>query len=157
MEFHVPAAEPLVACENLVKIFKVQDLEALALQGLDLTVQRGELMAIIGNSGSGKTTLLNVLGGLDRPSAGTAVVAGYNLLKMPERTLVKYKREVDRLRLATDLAQPHPLLDRLTERGSADGHQRHDTKETPSLGHRAAGRCRFERPDAPPANPHVRW
>jgi putative ABC transport system ATP-binding protein len=94
MEFHVPTAEPLVACENLVKIFKVQDLEALALQGLDLTVQRGEMMAIIGNSGSGKTTLLNVLGGLDRPSAGTAVVAGYNLLKMPERTLVKYKREV---------------------------------------------------------------
>jgi ABC-type lipoprotein export system ATPase subunit len=94
MEFHVPTAEPLVACENLVKIFKVQDLEALALQGLDLTVQRGEMMAIIGNSGSGKTTLLNVLGGLDRPSAGTANVAGYNLLKMPERTLVKYKREV---------------------------------------------------------------
>jgi putative ABC transport system ATP-binding protein len=94
MEFHVPTAEALVACENLVKIFKVQDLEALALQGLDLTVQRGEMMAIVGNSGSGKSTLLNVLGGLDRPSAGTAVVAGYNLLKMPERTLVKYKREV---------------------------------------------------------------
>ncbi|MCL4545197.1 MAG: ATP-binding cassette domain-containing protein [Chloroflexi bacterium] len=84
----------MVACENLVKIYKVQDLEAMALQGLDLTVQRGELMAIVGNSGSGKTTLLNVLGGLDRPSAGSAMVAGYNLLKIPERTLVRYKREV---------------------------------------------------------------
>jgi putative ABC transport system ATP-binding protein len=94
MEFTAPAAEPLVVCENLVKIFKVQDLEAMALQGLDLTVQRGELMAIIGNSGSGKTTLLNILGGLDRPSAGTVNVAGYNLLKIPERKLVKYKREV---------------------------------------------------------------
>ncbi|MCL4507992.1 MAG: ATP-binding cassette domain-containing protein [Chloroflexi bacterium] len=84
----------MVTCENLVKIYKVQDLEAMALQGLDLTVQRGELMAIVGNSGSGKTTLLNVLGGLDRPSAGSAMVAGYNLLKIPERTLVRYKREV---------------------------------------------------------------
>ena len=94
MEFAAPTAEPLVTCENLVKIFKVQDLEALALQGLDLTVQRGELMAIVGNSGSGKSTLLNVLGGLDRPSAGAVTVAGYNLLKISERLLVKYKREV---------------------------------------------------------------
>jgi len=94
MEFTAPTVEPLVVCENLVKIFKVQDLEAMALQGLDLTVQRAELMAIIGNSGSGKSTLLNILGGLDRPSAGTVNVAGYNLLKIRERTLVKYKREV---------------------------------------------------------------
>lgn len=94
MQFHLAPAEPLVVCENLVKIFKVQDLEAFALQGLDLTVQRGELMAIIGNSGSGKSTLLNVLGGLDRPSAGAVSVAGHNLLKMSERQLVHYKREV---------------------------------------------------------------
>lgn len=94
MSVDISPSEPLVVCENLVKIYKIQDLEAMALQGLDLTVQRGELMAIVGNSGSGKTTLLNVLGGLDRPSAGSAMVAGYNLLKIPERTLVRYKREV---------------------------------------------------------------
>src|SRR5579885_1114609 len=81
-------------CENLVKIYKVADLEAVALQGLDLQIQKGELMAIIGNSGSGKSTLLNILGGLDRPSAGRVLVGGRDLLKMTEGQLVKYKREV---------------------------------------------------------------
>lgn len=87
-------AEPFIYCENLVKIYKVADLEAVALQGLDLQIQRGELMAIIGNSGSGKSTLLNILGGLDRPSAGRVTVAGRDLLKMSEGQLVRYKREV---------------------------------------------------------------
>jgi ABC-type lipoprotein export system ATPase subunit len=63
------------------------------LQGLDLNVEKGELMAIIGNSGSGKSTLLNMLGGLDRPSAGKLQVDGKNLLTFNERDLVKYKRE----------------------------------------------------------------
>ncbi|HLG50850.1 MAG TPA: ATP-binding cassette domain-containing protein [Chloroflexota bacterium] len=81
-------------CDNLVKIYKVADLEAVALQGLDLQIQRGELMAIIGNSGSGKSTLLNILGGLDRPSAGRVIVGGRDLLKMSEGQLVRYKREV---------------------------------------------------------------
>ena len=66
----------LILCDNLVKIYKVADLEVVALQGLDLTVETGELMAIIGNSGSGKSTLLNILGGLDRPSAGGGVLGG---------------------------------------------------------------------------------
>ena len=64
----------LIQCEGLVKIFKSSDVEVVALQGLNLTVNQGEMMAIIGNSGSGKSTLLNILGGLDRPTAGTAVV-----------------------------------------------------------------------------------
>ncbi|HLH73562.1 MAG TPA: ABC transporter ATP-binding protein, partial [Chloroflexota bacterium] len=84
----------MIFCENLVKIYKVADLEAVALQGLDLQIQKGELMAIIGNSGSGKSTLLNILGGLDRPSAGRVLVGGRDLLKMTEGQLVKYKREV---------------------------------------------------------------
>jgi ABC-type lipoprotein export system ATPase subunit len=83
----------MIHCDNLVKIYKVADLEVVALQGLDLHVESGELMAIIGNSGSGKSTLLNMLGGLDRPSAGNLVVDGKNLLKFTERDLVKYKRE----------------------------------------------------------------
>jgi ABC-type lipoprotein export system ATPase subunit len=86
--------EPFITCENLVKIYKVADLEVVALQGLDLVVQPGELMGIVGSSGSGKSTLLNVLGGLDRPSAGRVNVAGRDLLKMSEWGLVKYKREV---------------------------------------------------------------
>ncbi len=89
-----PPSEPFIYCENLVKIYKVADLEAVALQGLDVQIQRGELMAIIGNSGSGKSTLLNILGGLDRPSAGRVTVAGRDLLKMSEGQLVRYKREV---------------------------------------------------------------
>ncbi len=83
----------MIVCDNLVKIYKTADLEVVALQGLDLTVEEGELMAIIGNSGSGKSTLLNMLGGLDRPSAGTLMVNGIDLLKLSDKELVKYKRE----------------------------------------------------------------
>ncbi|CAN7353280.1 MULTISPECIES: ABC transporter ATP-binding protein [unclassified Paenibacillus] len=83
----------MIHCENLVKIYKAADLEVVALQGLDLHIQEGELMAIIGNSGSGKSTLLNMLGGLDRPSAGNLSVDGKDLLKFKESDLVKYKRE----------------------------------------------------------------
>jgi len=83
----------MVVCENLVKIYKTKDIEVVALQGLDLNVEDGELMAIIGSSGSGKSTLLNMLGGLDRPSAGTLLVDGKNLLKLTDKELIKYKRE----------------------------------------------------------------
>ena len=68
----------LVTCDNLIKIYKVDDLEVVALQGLDLEVERGEMIAIVGASGSGKTTLLNLLGGLDAPTAGRVVVAGHD-------------------------------------------------------------------------------
>ena len=57
----------MIECENLVKIYKTRDIEVLALQGLDLVVEKGEFMAMIGRSGSGKSTLLNLLGGLDSP------------------------------------------------------------------------------------------
>ena len=83
----------MIICDGLVKIYKTKDLEVVALQGLDLRVENGELMAIIGNSGSGKSTLLNMLGGLDRPSAGKLMVDGKDLLAFSERDLVKYKRE----------------------------------------------------------------
>ncbi len=82
----------MIECENLVKIYKTADLEVVALQGLDLTVEQGELMAIIGNSGSGKSTLLNMLGGLDKPSAGKLLVDGHELLKFGEKELCEYKR-----------------------------------------------------------------
>ena len=84
--------EPIIQCENLVKIYKTKDIEVLALQGLELTVDKGELMAIIGNSGSGKSTFLNMIGGLDRPSAGRLVVDGKDLFKLNEQQLVEYKR-----------------------------------------------------------------
>jgi ABC-type lipoprotein export system ATPase subunit len=88
-----PCNPKMIECENLVKIYKTKDLEVVALQGLDLIVEEGELMAIIGNSGSGKSTLLNMLGGLDRPSAGKLLVDGRDLLKFNDQQLIKYKRD----------------------------------------------------------------
>lgn len=84
--------EYMIRCENLVKIYKTSEVEVVALQGLDLDVKRGELMAIVGNSGSGKSTLLNMLGGLDKPSAGSLTVDGKNLLKFSDRDYMEYKR-----------------------------------------------------------------
>jgi len=83
---------PFITCDNLVKIYKIADLEVVALQGLDLTVERGEMLGIVGTSGSGKTTLLNILGGLDRPSAGRVTVDGQDLLKLSDRALNRYRR-----------------------------------------------------------------
>jgi putative ABC transport system ATP-binding protein len=84
--------EPFILCENLVKIYKVSGLEVVALQGLNLAVQPGELLGIVGASGSGKSTLLNILGGLDRPSAGRVTVDGRDLLKAPASLLDEYRR-----------------------------------------------------------------
>ncbi len=86
-------SEIMVQADGLVKIYKTKETEVLALQGLDLTVEEGELTALIGNSGSGKSTFLNMIGGLDRPSAGSLFVAGSNLFTMTEKELVRYKRE----------------------------------------------------------------
>lgn len=83
----------MITCENLVKIYKQEELEVVALQGLDLQVDRGEFMAIIGSSGSGKSTLLNMLGALDLPSAGKLFVDGKNLLTMTPSQIKQYKRE----------------------------------------------------------------
>ncbi len=86
--------QTFVLCENLVKIYKVAELEVVALQGLDLVVESGEMMALVGPSGAGKSTLLNVIGGLDTPSAGTVMIGGWDLLKMKARDRMRYKREV---------------------------------------------------------------
>ncbi|MCM1191946.1 MAG: ABC transporter ATP-binding protein [Butyrivibrio sp.] len=84
--------ETMIQADGLVKIYKTKQTEVLALQGLDLKVEEGELTAIIGNSGSGKSTFLNLIGGLDRPSAGSLLVTGSNLFTMTEQQLVLYKR-----------------------------------------------------------------
>ncbi len=85
---------PLILCDNLVKIYKVQDLEVVALQGLDLVVERGEFLSVVGPSGSGKSTLMNILGGLDVPSAGKAIVDGQDLLKLSSAGLTRYRRHM---------------------------------------------------------------
>ena len=83
-----------IECDNLVKIYKVADLEVVAMQGLDLLVRGGEMMALVGPSGSGKSTLMNILGGLDFPTAGRVRVGEYNLLEMTRRDQVRYRRHM---------------------------------------------------------------
>ncbi|MEU8460976.1 ABC transporter ATP-binding protein [Streptomyces sp. NPDC029003] len=87
------AAGTAIACDRLVRIFTSAGVEVQALQGLELTVAQGDLVALVGASGSGKSTLLNILAGLDVPTAGTASVGGFDLLEMSSRDRLRYRRE----------------------------------------------------------------
>ncbi len=91
---NVSESRPFIFCDNLVKIYKLGELEVVALQGLDLRVEQGELVGIVGKSGSGKSTLLQILGGLDRPSAGKVFVGDQDLLALNDHGLVNYTRHV---------------------------------------------------------------
>ena len=95
IEEGTPEAEKdnILVCDGLVKIYKTDDVEVLALQGLELEIERGELVAIIGKSGSGKSTLLNMIGGLEKPTAGRLYVDGNDLFAMSEKGLVEYRRK----------------------------------------------------------------
>ncbi|HJS20408.1 MAG TPA: ABC transporter ATP-binding protein, partial [Anaerolineales bacterium] len=95
--------EPLILCENLVKIYRLNhdlpgksggaSVEVQALQGLDITVASGEMLGIVGASGSGKSTLLNILGGLDKPTGGRALVGKQDLGLLSERAIDEYRRK----------------------------------------------------------------
>ncbi|MFB7663314.1 ABC transporter ATP-binding protein [Kitasatospora sp. NPDC056138] len=87
-------ADAAIACDRLVRIFTADRVEVQALQGLDLVVDQGDLVALVGASGSGKSTLLNILAGLDVPTAGGARVAGRDLLGMSAKERLRYRREV---------------------------------------------------------------
>ena len=86
--------DALVVCDNVVRIFQTESVEVQALQGLDLLVHEGEMVAIVGASGSGKSTLLHVLAGVDAPTAGRARVAGHDLVGMGRAERVRYRRHV---------------------------------------------------------------
>jgi putative ABC transport system ATP-binding protein len=94
-------AEPFIQCDNLVKIYRLESgisrsgesAEVQALQGLDLTVMRGEMIGVVGASGSGKSTLMNILGGLDRPTGGRVVVNQKDLARLSQAELDHYRRQ----------------------------------------------------------------
>ena len=82
----------MIECEELVKIYATDEQKVMALQGLDLVIARGELMAIIGKSGSGKSTLIQMIGGLETPTAGRLLIEGRDLAEYGERELLEYRR-----------------------------------------------------------------
>jgi ABC-type lipoprotein export system ATPase subunit len=86
------SAPPYIRSEDLFKIYKTEELEVVALRGMDLQVAQGEMMAIVGASGSGKSTFLNILAGLDQPSAGSISVGNRDLLTITDEELVDYRR-----------------------------------------------------------------
>tara|TARA_Y100000588_G_scaffold365230_1_gene429633 strand:+ start:1054 stop:1950 length:897 start_codon:yes stop_codon:yes gene_type:complete len=81
-----------ILCEDIFKIYKIAELEVVALRGLDLEVNQGEVVAIVGASGSGKSTLLNIIAGYDIPSAGKVEVAGNDLSKLTVKEVESYRR-----------------------------------------------------------------
>jgi putative ABC transport system ATP-binding protein len=124
-------SEPIVECEGLVHIYRTAELEVVALQGLDLRVEPGEVVAIVGRSGSGKTTLMNVIAGVEEPSAGLARVGGHDLGRMTERERESYRQELvgyvlqhSQANLATDLNALENVLLPMTQRSTDDSRQR---------------------------------
>jgi len=94
-EFLVSSEEqrPVIEVKDLYKIYRVGDEKVRALDGVDITIYKGEFCAIVGTSGSGKSTLLNMLAGLEKPTKGEIVIAGEHMEKKNENQLVKFRRE----------------------------------------------------------------
>lgn len=92
MSSSIGTTQPHIHCEDMVRIFSAEGIEVQALQGLNLRVEAGEMVALIGASGSGKSTLLTILSGLDQPTAGSVHVAGHDLLTMKRKERVQYQR-----------------------------------------------------------------
>ncbi|MBN2304181.1 MAG: ABC transporter ATP-binding protein [Anaerolineae bacterium] len=84
-------ATAYINCKNIVRAYTVGDHEIVALRGIDFTMTRGEMVAIVGPSGAGKSSLLNLLGGLDTPTAGRLTVGDFNLIDLKGHKLADYR------------------------------------------------------------------
>ena len=85
--------ENFVQLENITNIYKMGEIEILALDGIDFTIHKGEFVVIVGPSGAGKTTVLNILGGMDTATSGKLLVDGEEITKYSARQLTGYRRE----------------------------------------------------------------
>ncbi len=129
---------PVFSAKALCKTYQMGEVAVHALRDVDLTIYRGEFIVLLGPSGSGKSTLLNILGGLDRPSSGSARFAEHELTAASEAQLTQYRREHvgfvfqfynlipsltvrENVELVTDIAaQPMPATEALALVGLAD-------------------------------------
>ena len=88
-----PSAQTVFRVTGLGKVYRTGDVEVHALRGVDFTASRGEFIVILGPSGSGKSTFLNIIGGLDRASAGEAWFEDHELTRLDEAGLTRYRRD----------------------------------------------------------------
>ena len=113
-----------IQVQNLIKTYRVGDVEVHALRGVDLSIEAGEFVAIVGPSGSGKSTLFHILGGLTPPTSGTVLIDGRDLVKMSE---------ADRTRLRKTTVgfvfQKYNLLPTLTGAGNIEIARRYRRQE----------------------------
>jgi ABC-type lipoprotein export system ATPase subunit len=107
--------EPIVRTQEVTRVYRVGSREIPALQGVSLSLGRGQVVALRGRSGSGKTTLLNCIGGLDRPSSGEVWFEGRNVTRLPEREWVNLRR-----RRIGFVFQAHALLATYSARENVD-------------------------------------
>ena len=99
-------------CDQVVRIYTGAGIEVQALQGLDLLIAEGELVAMVGASGSGKSTLMNILAGLDTPTAGRVRVAGHDLGALSANERLAYRRR--------QVVEQHQMRDRVRLESEAD-------------------------------------
>ena len=145
-----------ILCDNLVKIYKTAELEVVALQGLDLVVEPGELIAVVGASGSGKSTLQNILGGVDTPTAGRVEVAGMDLTFLTEHQLTQYRRKVVGFVWQQTARNLLPYRHRRRERRAADDAGRRLRRRAGAPRSRAPRACRAGAPCRSPPRRAIR-